>query len=371
MAPFQPAVMVVNPESTVGSHMSTPQRSRHVEAFFGRRQEPPAPVSTEFTVEDLEDQAEKLNPIVGYWDPLTLSKQEFWGQSNEATIGFLRHAEIKHGRVAMAGFVGYCVHENHIQFPWKLIGGMDNSAFDGLSAPDLWDKIGLVAQLQIIAAIGIFEFWSEKSDVLEAQGEAHYMRGGKPGYFPALKFLPNLYDPFSLNAEKDDEWKSERLLMEVNNGRLAMLGLFAFISEARVPGSVPVLTGKILPSAGEVMAPFQPAVMAVNAEFTVDDLEDLSNQLNPVVGYFDPLGLSEMEFWEDSNEATIGFLRHAEIKHGRVAMAGFVGYIVHENGIRWPWALQGGMPDYSSFQGLSAPDVWEKIPIEAKFQIIG
>merc|ERR1712014_540298 len=126
------------------------------------------------TIDDLKSLAVAQNPVVGYFDPLKLAEGEFWGQSNEATIGFLRHAEIKHGRVAMAGFVGYCVHENGIRFPFQLIGGMENSAFDGLSAPDLWDKIGLVAQLQIIAAIGIFEFWSEKSDVLEAQGEAHY-----------------------------------------------------------------------------------------------------------------------------------------------------------------------------------------------------
>merc|ERR1712054_415911 len=175
--------------------------------------------------------AKGLNPAVGFYDPLNLAEAEFWDQSNEATIGFLRHAEIKHGRVAMAGFVGYCVHENGIRFPFQLIGGMENSAFDGLSAPDLWDKIGFVAQIQIITAIGIFEFWSEKSDVLEEQGEAHYMRGGKPGYFPALKFLPNLYDPFGLNDEQDEEWKSERLLMEVNNGRLAMIGLFSFVAE--------------------------------------------------------------------------------------------------------------------------------------------
>jgi hypothetical protein len=39
--------------------------------------------------------AKKLNPIVGFYDPLNLAEAEFWGQTNEQTIGFLRHAEIK------------------------------------------------------------------------------------------------------------------------------------------------------------------------------------------------------------------------------------------------------------------------------------
>ena len=47
---------------------------------------------------------------------------------------------------------------------------------------------------------------------------------------------------------------------------------------------------------------------------TSEDLAVLAKKCNPVLGFFDPLGLSEQSFWDTTPEATIGFLRESEIK---------------------------------------------------------
>jgi len=234
-----------------GAAPASPARARAMPARA-------SPVKMETTA-DLEKLAKDLNPAIGFYDPLNLSEGEFWGQSNEATIGWLRHAEIKHGRVAMAGFVGYLVHANGIHFPWKIPG---DELCGTVSAPELWDGIPAAAKWQIISFVGFLEWWSELRLI---PGETHYMRGGKPGYIPpftsteAKAGIPhpvpfNFYDPFKFNEKKSDEWKAKKLVTEINNGRLAMLGLMSLLAEGKVPGSVPLLKGVIPQMNFEVMS---------------------------------------------------------------------------------------------------------------------
>merc|ERR1719373_163313 len=215
-------------------------------------------VAVQETKADLEVLAKKLNPVIGFYDPINLSAAEFWGTSNEATIGFLRHAEIKHGRVAMFAFVGYCVHANGIKFPWAM--QLDGTGFpDNTNPPELWDAVSDSAKWQILGLVAFLEIWGEVS----TDDHKHYMKGGKPGDYPDFDVvaLPhpvpfNLYDPFGFSKKKSAEAKAKGLKVEINNGRLAMLGIFGFLAEAKIPGSVPVLGDIVKPYSGEVMAPF-------------------------------------------------------------------------------------------------------------------
>jgi hypothetical protein len=206
------------------------------------------------TKADLQGMAKKLNPVLGYFDPLSLSDATFWGTSNEATIGFLRESEIKHGRIAMFAFVGYIVHANGIHFPFPM--KMDGTPFpSGNNPPELWDAIPDSAKWQIFLFIGALEYWNEVAN-------KHYMAGGKPGDFPDFEGpMPfNYYDPFGLNKGMSEEKKASRLIAEVNNGRLAQLGILGFLSEQTTPGSVPLLSGIVQPYSGEPMAPFSHSI---------------------------------------------------------------------------------------------------------------
>merc|ERR1712087_999030 len=85
---------------------------------------------------------------------------DFWTLGNEATIGYLRHAEIKHGRVAMAAFLGYLAQSTpvvsgpHAKLPYP---GYET----GLTPPEQWDAIPLAGKIQIFGIIGMLESYGE------------------------------------------------------------------------------------------------------------------------------------------------------------------------------------------------------------------
>eukprot|EP00635_Sarcinochrysidales_sp_CCMP3193_P003636 CAMPEP_0118895206 /NCGR_PEP_ID=MMETSP1166-20130328/3659_1 /TAXON_ID=1104430 /ORGANISM="Chrysoreinhardia sp, Strain CCMP3193" /LENGTH=272 /DNA_ID=CAMNT_0006834209 /DNA_START=31 /DNA_END=849 /DNA_ORIENTATION=- len=208
------------------------------------------------TVELAEANPDLLGKTLGFWDPLGALDTSFWGIGNEATIGYLRHAEIKHGRVAMAAFLGFCAQSTPlVSGPHTILPYKGYEA--GLSPQEQWDNIPLWGKLQIFTLIGMLESYGEILD-------PHYCDGGLPGYYPPIKGkglgqIPyNLFDPFDFGFRAESEEKKARgRLVEINNGRLAMFGILGFLSEASTPGSVPLLTGLIKPYSGNCMIPFE------------------------------------------------------------------------------------------------------------------
>lgn len=198
-----------------------------------------------------------LGKTIGYWDPFKLGEDgDFWGLGNEATIGYLRHAEIKHGRVAMAGFLGFCVQSTpivageHLIQPYRgyvrreRIGACFCKTFVARRFPECRRKsngtselmmrdlifdndsarsIPFIGKLQIITFVGMLESYGEgagspegyvryRAGILqskESYAQVHYTKGGLPGYYPPIKgkglgqIVLNLYDrapPASLDV---------------------------------------------------------------------------------------------------------------------------------------------------------------------------
>ena len=194
---------------------------------------------------------------------------DFWGLGNEATIGYLRHAEIKHGRVAMAGFLGYLagstplVSGEHLIQPYK-------GYVAGCTPQEQWANIPLIGKLQILTLVGMLESYGEGAG--DPEGYVHYTQGGKPGFYPSIKgkggfaggtLVFDLYKPFDIFPEQSEAEKAKGLFAEINNGRLAMIGLFSVLAESAVPGSNPqfqVLNIKIPESDVDIMGSVFPAL---------------------------------------------------------------------------------------------------------------
>jgi len=184
----------------------------------------PAPrqgASTALSAADLDSMAGSTSPVKNF-DPLNLANV-----GSDETLAWFRAAELKHGRVAMLAFTGYVVQSEGFHFPGML---SDDVSFESLSAMkpfDAWDAVPDAGKAQILFLCFVGELASE------SQG-THYMKGGK---------TPEVVFPkFDFSGVDADVLKTKQN-RELNNGRLAMIGIMGFIAANNVPGSVPALAG--------------------------------------------------------------------------------------------------------------------------------
>jgi hypothetical protein len=138
----------------------------------------------------------------------------------------------------MAAFVGYVVQSNFV-FPWSLTWDGTPHPSSDLSPPEQWDALPFESKLQIILFVGFLEWYSELTPSATSKSALpHYVNGGVPGKYPTFEDIPhpvpfNLYDPFGLSKNRSDEAKGRGLRSEINNGRLAMLGIMCVCSKAK------------------------------------------------------------------------------------------------------------------------------------------
>lgn len=165
---------------------------------------------------------EGVQAPTGFFDPLKLSEL-----GSEATNMWFRQAEIKHGRVAMAAFVGWCVTANGIYFPGDISKGTPFSSLKGGLAA--WEALSDLGKFQIIIFLGMIEIAGEMSSA----DKPHYMKGGKAGV------VPYIWDPIGITKNWDEDRLAKGRAKEISNGRLAMIGTMSLFAAATMQGSVP------------------------------------------------------------------------------------------------------------------------------------
>ena len=145
----------------------------------------------------------------GFFDPLSLSSN-----IGEKRLKLWRESEIKHGRLAMLAAVGILVAERFN----PLFGGkiMGPAIFHFQEIMNVWPVFWIV----ILSSIAIIEFynitigWESPNEMTSSTAML------KREYLPG-----NLnFDPFNL-MPKDEDNLRRMVNKELNNGRLAMIGV--------------------------------------------------------------------------------------------------------------------------------------------------
>ena len=147
-------------------------------------------------------------PPIGFFDPLGIA-----ARSDENNFNRLRYVEIKHGRIAMLGVVGYLITEAGIRLPGDI-------SYDGTKFADIPAGFSALSSIpdggltQLLGFIGFMELFVMKD--IAGTGNEHVgdFRNG------ALDFG---WDTF------DEDTKLQKRAIELNQGRAAQMGILALM----------------------------------------------------------------------------------------------------------------------------------------------
>lgn len=152
----------------------------------------------------------------GFFDPLGFMSSE---DMTEGKARYFREVELKHGRVAMLGALGFLVGENF----HPLFGGDINVpsyvAFQASPLQDFWPAV--------VATIGVFEFFSITTIDGGFTIRENMPAGGKR---EAGDFM---FDPLGFKPKNPTELATMQS-KELNNGRLAMIGMAGMVAQELV-----------------------------------------------------------------------------------------------------------------------------------------
>ena len=152
---------------------------------------------------------------LGFWDPLGML-----GDEDQKRFDRLREVEVKHGRIAMLGVVGYLTTYAGVRCPGMEAMPKGFAALD----PANWDDYAKTNILWTLGTIGLLELCVMKDQTGKAEFPGDYRNGGLDfGWW-----------------EFDDATKKRKRSIELNNGRAAQMGLLGLMVHEQM-GNVDVL----------------------------------------------------------------------------------------------------------------------------------
>lgn len=162
---------------------------------------------------------------LGFFDPLSLSKD-----LDPVVLKKYSEAELKHGRVAMLSVLGMIVNENtNLFFDGKITGPAiyQFQQADEI-VPFFWELV--LFSIALVEGQNIVNGWESVKET-KARGPAA-IAGLKEDYINGdLGF-----DPLGLSPKSEEEFAVMRT-KEINNGRLAMIGVAGAVAQELITGN--------------------------------------------------------------------------------------------------------------------------------------